>query len=231
MNLFFWQKPKPPEPKTIAQIAEENNRAHREFLDAIGWQTLGSEPELVQVYTDRDGNNYYVSRNSWQGVSRDRLAALETATTAMEYRMSREALLLNQQTVMELFRKCQGGDLEAAANGYKLAWEMWQTMKDAPSESVLMEYAVHLIYTDLENPETLSPTMLQTKRDRAAKDPGLRAFFLDMALATVNNSLPTLKQDGPPISLEASEVEKARKREITRQRLENFKKPLAKKKK
>lgn len=229
---MFWKK-KEPAPKTIAEIAEENHRAHREFLEAIGWKTLGSEPELVRVYTDKEGNNYYVSRNSWQGVSRDRLAALEAATLAMEFRMTRETLLINQQTIMAYFQKCQTGDLASAAEGYKLAWEMWDIMRNAPSESVLMEYAVHLIYADQENPEILSPSMLEIKRQRAAADPGLRAFFLDMAFNTVQNSLPISKPGGPHSSEQEQETEeqaRARKRELTRQRLENFKKPIQRKK-
>lgn len=227
---MFWKK-KEPAPKTIAEIAEENHRAHRQFLEGIGWKTLGSEPELVQVYTDKEGNNYYVSRNSWQGVSRDRLAALEAATLAMEFRMTREALLVNQKTIMAYFQKCQGGDLASAAEGYKLAWEMWDIMRSAPSESVLMEYAVHLIYTDQENPETLSPSMLEIKRQRAASDPGLRAFFLDMAFNTAQNSLPISKPDGPHSSEpETGKQARERKLELTRQRLENFMKPIQKKK-
>lgn len=190
-NLKFWRKSTR---KTISEIAEENHRQHREFLAAIGWQTLGSEPDMVLVYTDKDGNNYYIARNSWQGISRDRLAALEAATLAMEYRMSREQLLENQMAIMQFFQQCQAGSMQAAAEGYKKAWEMYEIMRLAPSEAILMEYAVHVIFTDQENPQSISPALMQMKRDRASVDVGLKAFFLDMALHTVQNSLPTSAQ-------------------------------------
>jgi hypothetical protein len=231
MNLFFWRKA--PQ-KTIAEIAEENHRKHREFLAAISWQVLGSEPDLVRVYTDVEGNNYYVSKNSWQGISRDRLAALEDATIAMEYRMSRETVLLNQKMLLTYFQKAQGGDFAALQLGYKLAWEMMEVMTKAPNEHILLEYAVHLIFTDTENPEILSPHMLQLKRERAEKDPGLKAFFLDMSFHTAMNSLPTLKQGGQPSSQEIPEElerKKQEKKAAMQKRFQNFKAGIGGKKK
>lgn len=223
---MFWHKKEVK--KTVAEIAAENEEQHRSFLASIKWDTFGGEPEMIKVYTDQGGINYYVARNSWQGVSRDRLAALEAATLAMEYRFTREALMENQRSVMDFFQKCKEGDLEAAHKGYSLAWEAYEVMRTAPSEQVLLEYAVHLIYTDGENPQELSPTILKEKRDRAKEDIGLRAFFLDMSLAIVNASLPNSNQGGRNFT-EKGEYQKAvnpTKKRITKQQLETFMKPL-----
>lgn len=213
-----WFKQKP---KTIAEISAINHKSYLEYLGGLGWQTLGSKPEMILVYTDREGNNYYVAKNSWQGISRDRLAALERATLAMEYRMSREEVMKKLHSVSQNLLKCQRGDTEAAHNGYKEAWELLEIMKSAPSDQVLMQYALHVIYTDGENPETIDPEFIKMKSARAEADNALKAFFLNMAHSTVNNSLPILSQDGQ--NFMDQEAERQKKREASRMQLAKLK--------
>lgn len=219
LNLkSFFAKQKP---KSIQEIAAENRKAYMDMLGGLKWDTLGSEPEMMWAYTDASGHNYYVPRNIWQGISRDRLAALETASLALERRQSREQLMESLRKVLAQFQKCQNGDLEAAHEGYAEAWKVFELARSAPSEQVLLEYAVHLIYTDGESPETLSPSMLQIKRDRAESDPALKAFFLDMALSVTNNFMPTSQPVGLDFS-EPQQQEKPSKQEISRQKVSNF---------
>ena len=221
MKLPNWLKPKE-KPKTIAEIAAENRKAYMEQLNIFGWETLGSEVEMLPVYIDASGNNYYVGKNIWQGVSSDRRFALEEAALAMEFRQSRQQRIEAGRERLLNMQKAINGDLEAARNAHKSQWEELEIMRKSPSDSILMEYAVHVLFTDGEDPNTLSPKMLQIKRDRAESDPGLRAFFLDMALASVNSFLPTLPHDGPGSSQEAETEQKRQKGEATRNRLQNF---------
>lgn len=217
INWKFWKK----KPKSIAEIAEAHRAAHKQKLEEWGWGTLGSKPEMIWAHTDENGNNYYVPRNLWQGVSRDRLSAIEAASTAIEHRMGREQILASMLEIMADFRKCQSADLQAAAEGYRRAWEIHDIMRTAPSEQVLIEYALHTIYTDGENPETLDPEFINMKRKNAESDQALRAFFLTMAQSTVSNSLPT----SPPVGRNSSEMEAGeakKKKEATRRHIENF---------
>ena len=120
--------------------------------------------------------------------------------------------------------------MAAAMEVYKQAWEMYEIMKTAPSDQVLMQYALHILYTDGENPETLDPEFLKIKRHRAEKDDALRAFFLNMALSTANNYIPTSQQDGRD-SLEKQKMEEQKKKEASQKRLRGFmSKPAVKKK-
>lgn len=210
-----------PKPKSIPEIAAENRKAYMELLGGLKWDTLGSEPEMMWAYTDAAGHNYYVPRNIWQGISRDRLAALETASLALERRQSREQLMESLRKVLAQFQKCQNGDLEAAHEGYSEAWKVFELARSAPSEQVLLEYAVHLIYTDGESPETLSPSMLQIKRERAQSDTALKAFFLDMAHSITSNSMPISQPVGLDFS-EPQQQEKQSKQQISKQRVSDF---------
>jgi hypothetical protein len=218
MSILQFFKPKKKIP-TIAEIAEINHAEYQKMLGGLGWDTLGSKPELILVYTDSKGNNYYIARNTWQGISRDRLAALERANLAMEYRMSRENIMEREAEKMREIQKAQRGDLAALQNAYKLSWETFEIMKAAPSDQILMEYAVHILYTDGENPEILDPEILKMKRDRAENDTGLRAFFLNMAHSAVNSSLPTLPHDGQNSTVEE---EKQEGKKASQNRIANF---------
>jgi len=221
MELPNWLKPKQ-KPKPIAEIAAENRKAYMDQLNIFGWDTLGSEVEMLPVYVDAKGYNYYIGKNIWQGVSSDRRFALEEAALAMEFRQSRQQRIEAGRERLLNMQKAINGDIEAARNAHKSQWEELEIMRKSPSDSILMEYAVHVLFTDGEDPNTLSPAMLQTKRDRAEIDPGLRAFFLDMALASVNNFLPTLPHDGPGFSQEEETEQKKRKGEATRNQLAAF---------
>lgn len=216
----FKQKEKP---KTIEEIAAELRKSYAEFIKGLKWEALGGEPEMQWVYTDRAGNNYYLPKNIHQGVSRERLAVLESAGIDVESRMERPAMVERLRDIMEQCKRGQMGDVEGAYQAYKLTWEMHEIMMGSPSEVALMEYAVHLIYTDGEDPQKLSPIIIQEKRDRAAVDIELRAFFLDMGKLITDTSLPNWKQDGhdfspPPTQLEA----KKKKQEVTRSVVSRF---------
>lgn len=212
-----------PKPKSIAEIAEANRKAYMEMLGVLKWDTLGSEPEMMWAYTDADGHNYYVPRNIWQGISRDRLTAIESASLALERRQSREQLMESLRKVLAQFQRCQNGELEAAHEGYAEAWKVLELARTAPSEQVLMEYAVHLIYTDGENPETISPSLLQIKRERAQNDTALKAFFLDIALSITQASLPISEPVGLDFSgILETEKPKPSKQEASRQKVSNF---------
>lgn len=220
--MAFFQKKEPPAQKTITEIAEENRATYMEALKVLGWETLGAEVEMLPVYVDMAGNNYYVPRNIWQGISSDRRFALEEVMQALEFRQGRDSRILAAHERLILIQKGLNGDLQALRDAHKSQWEELEIMRKSPSEHTLMEYAVHIMYTDGEDPNSLSPAMLQMKRDRAAVDPGLRAFFLDAALATVNNSLPSLPQGGLDFSEEAAREAKRLKVEATRKRTQAF---------
>lgn len=218
MDILSFFKPKKHLP-TIAEIAEINHAEYMKMLGGLGWGTFGSKPELILVYTDKDGNNYYIARNTWQGISRDRLAALERANLAMEYRMSRETIMEREAQKMTEIQKAQKGDLQALQNAYKLSWEDFEVMKAAPSDQILMEYAVHILYTNGENPEILDPEILKMKRERAENDTALKAFFLNMAHSVVNTSLPILPRDGQSST---EDQEKQEKKQASQKRVQNF---------
>lgn len=221
MDIFSIFRPKKTaqEPPTIAEIAQINHDEYQKMLGVLGWDTFGSKPELMLVYTDKQGNNYYIARNIWQGISRDRLAAIERANLAMEYRMSREAIMENEAQKMREIQKAQKGDLGALQTAYKLSWETFEVMKSAPSDQILMEYAVNILYTDGENPELFDPEFIKMKRERADNDPALRAFFLNMAQSAVNTSLPSLPPDGQSSTVDQ---EKQKKKEDSQKRVQNF---------
>ena len=101
--MFNWFK-KRKKTASIAEIAEAHRVKYMEFLGALEFKMLGSAPELLHVYTDMAGNNYYVAKNSWQGISRERLAALEAATTAMEHRFTRAQALENWHKALSYFK-------------------------------------------------------------------------------------------------------------------------------
>lgn len=218
MFNFFKRKEKP---KTIAEISEIYRDQYRQFLNLMGWETLGSKPEILWVYTDLAGHNYYVAKNPWQGVTRGRLAAVEEASAAMERRYTREQGMEALHAILTSFQQCQKGNVEAAHLGYKQAWELYQVTKNSPSDEIMMQYALHLILTDGEAPDTIDPEILKEKRARAEGDAGLKAFFLNMAHSTLNSSLPILPHDGPS-SMEKIEAEKVQKREASQKRLAKF---------
>lgn len=218
MSLMFWKK-KPEKPKTVEEIAAELRKSYSAYIRGLNWEALGGEPEMQWVYTDREGNNYYLPKNIWQGVSRDRLAVLESAGIDVESRMQRPAMIERLRAIMEQCKRGQMGEVEGAYEAYKLTYEMHEVVLGSPSEVALMEYAVHLIYTDGENPQKLSPGVIQEKRTRAARDIELRAFFLDMAKSITDTSLPNWKQDGlafspPQNPSEAQEKRKEASRSV-----------------
>ena len=224
---MFWKNK--PKIKSISEISAENQERYKSFLGSLGWDSLGSKPDLLLVFVDQEGNNYYVAKNSWQGVSRDRLAALEDATLAIEHRYSRYEIVSKMESILAGFQRCQKGDLEAAHLGYKEAWEIMAVMKASPSEEVLMQYAVNIIYTDGENPELLDPEILKMKRARAEGDTALKAFFLNMALNIVNSSFPALQQDIQSSSDQAADP--TSKKEASQNRIKNFLQTAKQKKK
>lgn len=228
MKLPNWLKSKE-KPKTIAEIAEMYRTQNREFLNSIGWTTLGSKPEIIWVYTDLAGHNYYVSRNPWQGVTRNRLAAVEEAAAALDRRFSRDEGLTRMHAILTAFQRCQKGDAEASYTGYKEALEFFQIMKSSPSNEILMQYALHLILTDGEDPQTIDPEILKEKRARAENDIALKAFFLNMAQTTANDSLPILPDVGPNFT-EAQETDKSKKKEVLQKANQAFMQGLPQKK-
>ena len=221
MNLKFWQREQhATEPMTIADVAATHREAYAQFIRGLNWKDFGSEPEMIWVYTDNAGNNYYVARDIWAGISRERLAALEMAGIELESRMKQGALLESLLGIMAQCKRAQMGEVEGGYEAYKLTYDMYETMRASPSEAVLMEYAVNLIYTDGENPQQLSPSIMQEKRNRAGNDIELRAFFLDMALSITQTSLPISQPDGPG-SLSGPESQQSRK-EASRSAVNRF---------
>lgn len=204
------KKLEPSEPMTIADVAATHREAYAQFIRGLNWKDFGSEPEMIWVYTDKAGHNYYVARDIWAGISRERLAALEMAGIELESRMKVAEMLESLKGIMSQCKRAQMGEVEGGYEAYKLTYEMYETMRTSPSEAVLMEYAVNLIYTDGENPQQLSPSIMQEKRNRANDDIELRAFFFDMALSITQTSLPTSQPDGPG-SLSGPESQQSRK--------------------
>lgn len=228
MNLKFWESkpPEPPKPLTISEVAQINRDEYKKMLSGLDWQAFGTEPELLWVYTDRLGYNYYVAKNIWQGCSRDRLAALESAGIDVECRMGRGELLTQLRKIMADCQRTQSGDVQGVYDAYKTAWEMHEIMSGTASEVALLEYAVNLIFTDGEDPRKMSPHIYQEKRNRAANDLELRAFFLDMAHSITQTSLPSSAQDlhvfsAPQKPITAEEA-KEKKKEATRNRVSDF---------
>ena len=222
MFNFSWFSSKQ-KPKSIQEIAEANREAYKAYLGGLKWETYGDKPEMLWAYTDMHGNNYYVPRNIWQGISRNRLISIETASLALEYRQDRAHLIESMRRILAQFQKCQNGDLEAAHEGYSEAWKVFELARTAPSEEVLMEYAVNLVYCDGENPQLIDPEIFKLKRQRAESDIGLKAFFLNMGLSVIQTSLPISQPVGLG-SLETPEMEsrKLSKQEISRQNVSKF---------
>jgi len=198
----FWKSR--PKPKSIKQISAERHEQYKVLLKTIKWDSFGSEPEMMLVHTDLAGHNYYVPRQAYQGITRDRLAAVEAAAMAMEHRMSREQIMTTVSEILIRFEKCRAGAdvMQSATEGYSIALDMFNVMKNAPENEILMQYALNMIMTDGEDPTTISPSIMKEKRKRAENDPALLAFFLDTAHASLSDSLPTFPQHGPMSSLE-----------------------------
>lgn len=213
IQFRFWD-PKPKK-RSIKDISEDRFRQYNELLKNIKWDTFGSPPEMLRVYTDLEGHNYYVPKNAYQGITRDRLAAVEAAAMAMETRMKREAFLLNMSEVLIRFEKCRAGNnvMQSATEGYQIALDMFNVMKNAPENEILMQYALHMILTDGEDPTGISPSILKEKRERAENDPALNAFFLDMAMQSLNDSLPILQQPGQMSSQPEAMTKEGQKQE------------------
>lgn len=223
LKWAFWRPTT--KPRSIKEISEDRFKQYNELLKTIRWDNFGSQPEMQLVYTDLEGHNYYVPKNAYQGITRDRLAAVEAAAMAMETRMKRETFLVNMSEVLIRFERCRAGNdvMLSATEGYQIALDMFNVMKNAPENEVLMQYALHMILTDGEDPTGISPSILKEKRERAEKDPALNAFFLDMAMQSLNDSLPILPQTGQTFSPTEPEAETRKQRtERTAKAISNF---------
>jgi hypothetical protein len=172
--------------------AEKNEATYRRWLSSYVPKN-SQKIALKRVYTDRQGNNYYVPADMLQ-VTRERRIRMEEALATASYGMSAEEL---ESKVSELREEIDNFPWSAptAAKLRAITDRIKNTLGDIAyrvrrvrPEDLMLQAALYLFFIDNENPYIVNPDTQQQKWDNLQSDPELRSFFLDTIEAILTAS-------------------------------------------
>ena len=165
---------------TVSRRARKNERNFRRWLAAN--VPSGLRPvDITRVYTDKHGNNFYV-HNDPLSVSLERVQIIEEKLKATTYNFSKEALITRFE---EIEKAVEASDADRVM---QLCADAKFRISELAEEKTLLDLACVFFLIDGENPYTANPLTFQRKRELAANDDDLRAFFLQTAWDTFKAS-------------------------------------------
>lgn len=137
-----------------------------------------SNPDLVKVYKDASGVEYYTYKNPMQ-LPAMRAIAVERATRYAN-------MYLTEDTMQQLIAALkQAGNKQDWVRVFSIIQELELRSKFLAEEQSLLEVAQYYFLEENENPEILNEQLLQAKVKRWQGDIFARAFFLKTALGYI----------------------------------------------
>ena len=160
---------------TPARRAARNGRRYRKWLDTLTPPAGADRADLRLVYTDREGNNYYVFADPLL-MSVERSEKISEAVVASRFNVERADIISALASTMAAINAGDLARLRSETLG-KLA-DLRHRLDRVGVEALVLEIAALFFITDNENPYTVNPLTTAEKRRRAAADDDLRVFFL-----------------------------------------------------
>lgn len=167
--------------KTAAEKARER---YLKWLKSYTPKDSSQTIELLHVFTDRLGNNYYVIKDISR-MRRERQIRIEESLMAIEYGVSKTKITerleeINSEFDKFNFRQPNPANLVKFQDRTKnLIGDLLHRMNKINPEDLMLKAALYFIYIDGENPYTISAEDNQRKWENCQTDPELRAFFLE----------------------------------------------------
>jgi hypothetical protein len=176
-------------PKSKSEKNEANYRKWLASYTPKNSQKIG----LKRVFTDRNGNNYYVPTNVGQ-MTRERYIKMEEELHAASFGADKSEVEGKLSAILEEFSNfawsaptpqkmrtlVEGAQKQIADILYRLRY--------IKAEDSLLRAALYFILIDNENPYLVNPDTQQQKWDNIQSDPELRSFFLNTTEAILSVS-------------------------------------------
>ena len=175
MNLFKLFRPK--------SRAEQNEKRYRRWLKQYIPKNASQQIELKRVFTDLDGNNYYVANNIAH-ITKERSIQIEKSMLMLSYGISTDEIverLTEIQTELKNFAwdKPSSAKLKTfVEQNSNYIGDFVYRMKNVVLDDLLIQAALYFFYIDGENPYQIDYDFQQMKFDNIKNDPELRCFFL-----------------------------------------------------
>lgn len=166
-------------PQTLGEIARQNEANYRRWLAEHPF-TDGQQHELELMYTDKVGNNFYVSKNPLK-TTFERQAAIEEKVAAIDYNLTKPELkALVSDARAGIRAAVETGDGDTLAASLSALDEIDLRAERLAATETLLDLACVIFLIDGENPETFNEFTFERKRVLAKADDDLRLFFCQM---------------------------------------------------
>lgn len=162
---------------------ERNERKYRKWLRSYTPSTTNTKIDLVRVFTDRNGRNYYVAKDIGT-ITKERTERIEQTMVDIDWNVPKSEIIERMADIMETVKNAPYSNysptklrtfVEDATNQIG---DLLFRMKSIRVDDLLIESALYFFYVDNENPYVIDPDVQAVKLDAVRNDPELRAFFL-----------------------------------------------------
>lgn len=163
--------------------AEINEKRYRNWLNSYISPTSNQKIELLRVFTDRKGNNYYVAKNIGH-ITRERAIGIEQTMTSIDYGIEKSEIVEWLQKFETELEKMPWNQPKSASlqkfqkNNLIHVKDFLYRMEHIKVDDLLIQSGLYFFYIDGENPYLLNTELQQTKFENVKEDAELRAFFL-----------------------------------------------------
>lgn len=164
--------------------AEQNQSNYLKWLKSYIPETTKQRIELTRVFTDRDGNNFYILKNP-ANLTRERAQRIEEAMTAIDFGINKTEVVDKLNGMLEIVEDMPWQNMtrdklkEFHTKSKDQLNDILYRLKNVKIDDLLLEAGLYFFYIDNENPYIINSETQQRKMDAIKKDDELRAFFLN----------------------------------------------------
>jgi hypothetical protein len=164
--------------------AEQNEKNYSKWLKTYIPETTKQRIELTRVFTDRQGNNFYILKNP-ANLTRERAQRIEEAMTAIDFGIHKNEVVEKLTGILETVEDMPWQNMtrdklkEFHTKSKDQLNDIIYRLKSVKIDDLLLEAGLYFFYIDNENPYIINSETQQRKMDAIKKDDELRAFFLN----------------------------------------------------
>jgi hypothetical protein len=175
MNILSFFRPK--------TRAEQNEKRYRKWLKQYVPKHASQKIELKTVWTDRDGNNYYIANNI-SHITKERSIEIEKSMMMLSYGISKDEIIERLKHIQDELKSMAWNNPTPAKlrpfveSNLNYIGDFMYRMKNVVLDDLLIQAGLYFFYIDGENPYQIDYEVQQRKFDNIKSDPELRGFFL-----------------------------------------------------
>ena len=164
--------------------AEQNEKNYQNWLKQYIPTTTNQKIELIRVFTDRSGNNFYILKNPAH-LTRERSQRIEESLLAIEFGVSKEEIENKLNGLLDEIKEFPWQNMtrdklrQFVEQSQNDIGDLLYRMKRIKLDDMLLQAGLYFFYIDGENPYIINEETQQRKLDCIKQDDELRSFFLN----------------------------------------------------